>query len=116
MNDRIRQLRKALGLSQQEFAARIGRKQSAVSYLEKSGSTVTEQNIKAICSQFSASETWLRTGSGGMFVPGEGRKKELLEAFGQLAPSLQDYLVKSARALLEAQRGMSADGEGLPLK
>ena len=51
-----------------------------------------------------------------MFVPGEGRKKELLEAFGQLAPSLQDYLVKSARELLEAQRGMSTDGEGLPLK
>ncbi|WP_368044644.1 helix-turn-helix domain-containing protein, partial [Bittarella massiliensis (ex Durand et al. 2017)] len=45
MNDRIRQLRKALGLSQQEFAARIGRKQSAVSYLEKNGSTATEQNI-----------------------------------------------------------------------
>ena len=116
MNDRIRQLRKALGLSQQEFAARIGRKQSAVSYLEKNGATVTEQNIKAICSQFSTSETWLRTGSGEMFMPGKGRKKELLEAFGQLAPSLQDYLVKSARELLEAQRGMSADGEGLPLK
>lgn len=70
MNDRIRQLRKALGLSQQNSPRALGAKQSAVSYLEKNGSTATEQNLKAICSQFSASETWLRTGSGGMFVPG----------------------------------------------
>ena len=46
MNKRIRELRKVLNLSQREFANKIGLKQNAISYMEKSGSTVTEQNIK----------------------------------------------------------------------
>ena len=49
MNKRIRELRKVLNLSQREFANKIGLKQNAISYMEKSGSTVTEQNIKNIC-------------------------------------------------------------------
>ena len=53
MNERIRKLRKALGFSQKEFAEKIGLKQNAISYMEKEGATVTEQNIKVICSQFS---------------------------------------------------------------
>lgn len=38
MNNRIRELRKALGLSQKEFAEKIGLKQNAISYMEKEGS------------------------------------------------------------------------------
>ena len=79
MNDRIRELRKALGLSQKEFAGKIGLKQNAISYMEKSGSTVTEQNIKAICSQFSVDEHWLRTGCGKMFIENEKKRKERSE-------------------------------------
>ena len=51
MNTRIRKLRKELGLSQRELAEKIGLKQNAISYMEKNGATVTDQNIKAICSQ-----------------------------------------------------------------
>lgn len=46
MNNRIRELRKTLNLSQREFAEKIGLKQNAISYMEKSRATVTEQNIK----------------------------------------------------------------------
>lgn len=116
MNDRIRQLRRALGLNQREFAAAIGLRQSAVSHLEKKGSTVTEQNVKAICAQFGASEGWLRAGRGEMLLPGQRQEKELLAAFGQLAPPLQNYLVQSARALLKAQLEMAGDREETPTK
>lgn len=71
MNKRIRELRKTLNLSQKEFADRIGLKQNTISYMEKDGSTVTEQNIKTICSQFSVNENWLRTGSGKMLLESE---------------------------------------------
>ena len=46
MNNRIRELRKSLDLSQKRFAEKIGLKQNAVSYMEKSGATVTEHVIK----------------------------------------------------------------------
>lgn len=106
MNDRIRAARKALGLSQKEFADQIGLKQNAVSHLEKDGSTITEQNIKAICLRFCVNETWLRTGSGPMFLETEKREKEFFSVLDRLSPALQDYLIQTAKLLLEAQDKM----------
>lgn len=106
MNDRIRTLRKALGLSQKEFARQIGLKQTAVSVMEKPGATITEQNIKAICLRFCVSEDWLRTGRGPMLLETERKQKEFFALFGQLSPVLQDYLLKAARDLLDVQNKM----------
>ena len=89
MNNRIRELRKTLGLRQREFAERIGLKQNAISYMEKNGSTVTEQNIKSICSQFNVNEHWLRDGTGGMFI--EQTKDEQIATFmGDLLRNEED--------------------------
>lgn len=106
MNSRIRELRKALNLSQKNFANQIGLKQNAISYMEKAGSTVTEHNIKTICSQFNINENWLRTGSGTMFLENEKKQKEFFSIFNHLSPYLQDYLLKTARDLLDAQNKM----------
>lgn len=103
MNSRIRELRKTLELSQKEFAEKIGLKQNAISHMEKKGSTVTEQNIKTICSQFSVNEYWLRTGSGKMFLDNEKKLKEFFDIFDHLSPVLQDYLMKTAKDLLDTQ-------------
>lgn len=103
MNTRIRELRKSLNLSQKEFAGKIGLKQNAISYMEKNGSTVTEQNIKTICSQFDVNEHWLRTGSGEMFLQNQKKQKEFFDIFDNLSPILQDYLIKTAKDLLDTQ-------------
>lgn len=109
MNHRIRELRKALNLSQKNFAAQIGLKQNAISYMEKAQSTVTEQNIKAICTQFNVNENWLRTGTGTMFLENEKQQKEFFDIFDNLAPCLQDYLIKTAKDLLDAQNKMQSE-------
>lgn len=103
MNTRIRTLRKSLNLSQKEFAEAIGLKQNAISYMEKAGSTVTEQNIKAICSQFSVNENWLRNGTGEMLLESDRKQKEFFAIFDELSPVLQDYLIQTAKELLNAQ-------------
>lgn len=103
MNKRIKELRNSLNLSQKEFAEKIGLKQNAISYMEKNGATVTEQNIKNICSQFSVNENWLRTGSGSMFLENEKKQKEFFNIFNELSPVLQDYLIKTAKDLLNTQ-------------
>ena len=77
--------------------------------MEKQGATVTEQNIMAICAQFCVSEDWLRTGSGKMFLENEKKQREFFEVFDELSPSLQDYLIKTARDLLDAQSKMQRD-------
>lgn len=109
MNNRIRELRKTIGLSQKDFAQKIGLKQNAISYMEKNGATVTEQNIKTICSQFNVNENWLRTGSGNIFLESEKKQKEFFDIFDELSPILQDYLIKTAKDLLDTQSKMQSN-------
>ncbi len=111
MNNRIRELRKTLKLSQKEFAEKIGLKQNAISHIEKRNSTVTEQNIKIICSQFNVNENWLRTGSGKMFLENPKKQREFFDIFDKLPPALQDHLIKTAKDLLELQKKMQSTNE-----
>jgi len=68
MGERVRELRKALGLSGERFGEKIGVKKSAVSKIEKGLVGLSEQNVLAICREFNVSEEWLRTGNGEMFI------------------------------------------------
>lgn len=71
INARIKELRKHLKLSQAEFGERIGLKNGAISWIEKEGHTVTDQNIKLICEKFNVSREWLTEGTGAMFAETE---------------------------------------------
>lgn len=64
INERIKALRKELGLTQKDFSEKIGIKRNTLSYIESGNSTVTDSNIKLICEKFNINETWLRTGEG----------------------------------------------------
>ena len=66
MNERIKILRKSLGLTQQNFAIRIGMKQNSIALIE-SGRNTSDQTILSICREFNVNEEWLRTGKGEMF-------------------------------------------------
>lgn len=71
MHERVKQLRLALGLSQEEFGAKIGLKSKAsVSKIEKGINGTTEQTLQSMCRVFDASYLWLTTGEGPMFEPG----------------------------------------------
>lgn len=106
MNIRIKKIRNILNLSQKDFAEKLGLKQNAISYMEKKGTTVTEQNIKLICSQFNVNENWLRTGNGEIFIENKIKQNEFFEIFDKLSTHLQDYLIKTAKDLLETQNKM----------
>ena len=69
INQRIRNLRKSLKLSQSDFGNKIGLKNSAISKLEQEGNTVVDQNKRIICDKFHISMYWLETGEGDMYAP-----------------------------------------------
>ena len=69
MNDRLKKLRKALDLTQQEFADRIGVKRNSLANYETGRNTPIDAIIASICREFNVNEEWLRTGSGDMFLP-----------------------------------------------
>lgn len=66
MNERIKKVRKALDLTQQEFADRIGMKRNSIALIEK-GRNTSDQTVFAICREFNVREEWLRNGTGEMF-------------------------------------------------
>ena len=77
MNQRLKGLRKQLGLTQEEFADRLGVKRSAISNYEIGRNEPIDAVISLICREFNVSEQWLRTGEGEMFNQPQSRKDEI---------------------------------------
>lgn len=69
MNERIKKLRKVLGLTQQEFADKIGMKRNTIANYETDRNEPSNSVISLICKTFNVSEDWLRKGEGEMFNP-----------------------------------------------
>lgn len=71
MNERVKELRAALGLTQEEFGKRIGLAKSGISRIESGATGTTEQTLRSMVREFGASYLWLTTGAGSMFENGE---------------------------------------------
>ena len=69
MNERIKELRLKLGLSQDEFGRRLGVTRGAITNIELNKVEPKPLFIDLMCREFHVNEAWLRTGEGEMFVP-----------------------------------------------
>lgn len=120
MNDRIRNLRKSLGLTLEKFGERLGVSKVAISRIENGINNVTDQMFKSICREFNVNEEWLRYGTGEMFSVPEDETaaivSDLLEdaddefykmvldvvrTYQQLQPDSQEVLKNFCRQLAE---------------
>lgn len=132
MNERIKELRKALGLTQQKFADKIGVKQNTVAQYEMGRNQPIDTVITLICREFHVNEDWLRYGEGEMFRP-QSRNDELTAFMGDLLKNdTQDFrarlvsvlarldteewrlLEKMARQLVDEMKKEEADQQGQP--
>lgn len=80
MSERIRILRQALGLSQTDFAKKMGMTRSMVSNMELGLIDIPDYKIEMISKAFNANLVWLRTGEGEMFNPASQSLDALAEA------------------------------------
>lgn len=83
MISRFKQLRKQLGLSQDEFANRLGLKsRGKIANIEFGKVPVDESFLSLVCTVFGVNREWLISGEGDMFTPPEDEAaayvKELL--------------------------------------
>lgn len=70
LKDRINQLRRSLGLTQDEFGGRLGITKASISKIENGANSASEQTLRSMCREFGASYLWLTTGEGPMFENG----------------------------------------------
>ena len=66
--ERVKEVRKTLGLTLEKFGEKIGVTKTAISRIEKSERNLTEQMTKSICREFNVDYIWLTTGEGKMFI------------------------------------------------
>ena len=83
MHERLKQLRKQLDMTQQEFADRIGIKRNSFANYETGRNTPLDAIIVSICREFNVNEEWLRNGTGSMFIKKE-RVDEIAEVVNKL--------------------------------
>lgn len=71
INERVRQLRKSLNLSQEEFGTSIGLTKSGVSNIENGIRGVSDRHVKLLINSFNVNYDWLVYGEGEMFLDGD---------------------------------------------
>ena len=65
--ERVKEVRKTLGLTLERFGEKIGVKKSAVSKIEHGQCALTDQMCKSICREYNVNEEWLVNETGEMF-------------------------------------------------
>lgn len=101
MNERIRELRKALRLSQEEFGSRLGITGSGVSNLESGRRSITEQMLKSLLREYKVDYIWLTTGKGEMFLRD---KSELLDSLRVIMADESDIRKPIIEKLVHADK------------
>ena len=66
INERIKEIRRSSGLSQTDFAERLGTTRGVITNLEGEKTSPNDPFIKLICREFNVNEVWLSTGEGEM--------------------------------------------------
>lgn len=101
MNNRIKEIRNAKGLTQVEFASRLGLKQNSIAQIEMGKRNPSDQVILSICREFGVNELWLRHGEGDMDVK-RNRYEELSSFFGDLMMTEPDVRHRLIGAIMHA--------------
>ena len=86
MQNRIREVRKTLHMTQADFGAKIGVRGNTVTGYENGQRVPSDAVIVSICREFHVDEHWLRTGDGKMFTA-TTRDEEIMDF---VADTMQD--------------------------
>jgi transcriptional regulator with XRE-family HTH domain len=110
---RITELRKALDLTQRDFAAGLHISTSHICALEKGQRRLNDRLVSLMALNFGVNEDWLKTGAGEMFTTADSaRLAAVVRNFKKLDGLLQDYALKQLDLLLEYQSKAGRDASG----
>lgn len=108
MNERIKELRNALNLTQDAFAKRLGVKRNTIGNYETGNRVPSDQSVFSICREFNVNEEWLRYGSGEMFNT-LSQDEELAYIVGQALPQADDFVKDTFIALGRLSQEFTAE-------
>lgn len=101
MGERLKELRKTLGLTQKEFADKLGMVPPAIGMMERGARKINERQLKSICAVYGVNENWLRNGEGEMFED-LSKEAEIANFMGSVFTNKSDSFKKRFIAMLAA--------------
>lgn len=106
MHTRIKIIRETFKLTQSKFGESLGASRNTITNIENNRVIPKPYFITHICDVYNINETWLRTGTGPMFIC-YNIYDEALGILKQLKPELQEYALKQLRDLLNLQNTLN---------
>lgn len=98
MKDRIRKVRKDAGLTQAEFAGRLGLQMNSIYLIESGRRNPSPAIAREICRKFSVNERWLKTGEGEPYLD----LSPAMHAADMVRQLMVDYPNSTAGAVISA--------------
>lgn len=109
--ERVKEVRKALGLTLDKFGEKVGVKKQTVSRIENGVNNVTDQMVLSICREFNVNYDFLMNGKGEMFddLPQtvldelcaqydlDDLDRTLVEMYIEMPEQVRDYLKQEIR-------------------
>lgn len=80
MNERIKELRKCLKLTQEEFASKLDLSRNFIAQIESRTKIPSERTIKDICRIYKVNYQWLTNGLGEMFHDDDGDAQAIVDS------------------------------------
>lgn len=115
MKDRIKLLRKNLGLTQQNFAIKLGLKRQTIAAYESGKIEPSESTLLLMCKEFNVNEKWLRTGIGAMKREVSGEERYFLN-LANLGKTDNETIIRWVNAIAETNPEVLKEIEGFMKK
>ena len=102
VNERLALARKALNLTQREFAEKISVATGFIASMETGIRKVNPRIMKLVSSIFNVNIQWLETGEGEMFYTDTEKEiEEIIGLYKKLNPFFKKFIIRQIRELLE---------------
>ncbi|MCL2265429.1 MAG: helix-turn-helix domain-containing protein [Treponema sp.] len=105
-NERIKAVRKALGISQRDFCEGIYLSHSFYAKIETGTRNPNERVYELISSKYKVNKNWLITGKGDMFNenPPDTELLQIIEIIKELDPVFRDCIIKQIHLMANLHR------------
>lgn len=106
INERFREAREYLKLSQEDFASMANRTRSEIKNIEYNKTSPKEEVIKAVCSAHGISRRFLETGERPILLPSPDEETDYIN---DLLSELDNPFIDAIRAVMQAYEESSPE-------
>lgn len=110
MNNRFKQIRKALNMTQEDFGKALERTKRSIIFYEKGERSIDIPIITLLKEKFNVNTDWLINGNGSMFI--DNKTDEFSKIYNSLSDENKLKALEYIKTLLPLNTAQNADGGG----